>query len=62
MVIVAILRVRVGYGMVKLLQLQEEARTRLGRKFIVLTGLREGGPTCCEGSQGITEFGSGDGR
>lgn len=44
--------VRVGYGMVKLLQLQEETRTRLGRKFIILTDPREGGLTCHEGSQG----------
>lgn len=36
------MNVCVGYGMVKLLWPQEETRTRLGKKFIILTGPREG--------------------
>lgn len=41
--------------MVKLLWPQEETRTRLGKKFIILTGPREGGSHVCHsGSQRVS--------
>lgn len=49
------MNVCVGCGMVKLLWPQEETRTRLGKKFIILTGPREGGSHVCHsGSQRVS--------
>lgn len=48
----AVLRTYMLDMIVKGSQLQEETRTRLARKFITLTGPREGGPTCHERPQG----------
>ena len=52
--------VDVGYGMIKLVWLQEEGRMRLGRKkFITLTGPRDGVTICHAGPQGKHLFSGG---